>query len=184
MPSVQEQVQKAKESAQAAEAVLIFKEAGIDRLLGRAGESDEQREQRKKLFDLQFDQERDLRKHGWPKVILRAIRRNNHTFFRNLGKVLGRKPMPDSARLVPTDKLDWFLVEHWSKASDGLPKLSQLTWPSLLDVCTLALKNQSLTLESVRQHARRLGLKPVAFPRFAVISTKPKLRLKRLDKQA
>lgn len=131
--------------------------------LRRKGRTPEQESALRLQWAIQYDPVRDLRGSPYPEVIADAVKRNDHTFFINLGRLLASKTKGwESLSRPQHPSLAVFLVTHWAEAKDGLEPLYSLTQNSLVVVCesTLKLKTDSLTWSAVAKWRQRLKLKP------------------------
>jgi hypothetical protein len=136
IPATQEELNEIKRSANLADAGFIHR--GFDTRgrmhERRRGDSDDAKKELA-LYLGKYDCYRDLTKPEWKEVIAAAAVRNDHNFFKRLGRLLTSRPtrFNDEARYAP--KLQRFLVDHWAKRKDGLPELFYLLFPDLVRVC-------------------------------------------------
>ena len=128
---------------------------------GSQGGSGEGAEKEKALYLCKYDQYRDLAQPDWQGVITAAARRNDHEFFKRLGRKLASNPkeVPDEESGL---KLQRFLVNHWGVRAEGLPELFYLSFPDLLEVCQWRLKGyKSNSAQWMEKVCSRMGLKPL-----------------------
>jgi hypothetical protein len=114
---------------------------------------------------------------GMPQIIARAAAENDIAFFKRLGLTLAKKePVPEVNWSKP-DATACFLARNWCQPSDyahWLPVLCFFTDQALADFCAVAFGRNpgDPSSEVVRQWRRRLGLKPVRWPKIRQVNVR------------
>jgi hypothetical protein len=159
--------------------LLIRTAPALDWLLHEGSQvgSDYETKKEEALYLSKYDQYRDLAQPDWQQIITAAAVRNDHEFFKRLGRKLVSNP-----KEVPEEggdlKLPRFLLEHWDVRAEGLPELFYLSFPDLLKVCQCRLDGyKSNSPQWMEKVCLRMGLKPLR----RRMKAEARLRLKDLN---
>jgi type II secretory pathway component PulJ len=104
--------------------------------------------------------ERNLSLDGWPEVITQAAKRNDQKFFKKLGKILERKPLPEERRWKSRGKVAEFILGHWASEIHGVPPLCTLNTEEAAEVCSQENNGTPVTADMVVKIRQRLKLRP------------------------